>query len=145
MKDLGNEYRVNLNFPIVEDEGRTRLYYLGPVGSSIVHKDNDKSFIRTNYGFSHDKVRFPSIKRSMNVWKNFYRLFPHVYVMMREHVQDEKVGDVIEIECNGKKKVRVFEGMEIEFGEGTAGYLYIINDKKKEKLNQKGLITVRKY
>lgn len=80
--------------------------------SQFKAKDNQDYRIGSGVGDRHGNViRVPSLKRSINVWKRFYRLFPYVYMEMREHVQDEKEGDVIEIEVfyNEMRKVRVVE------------------------------------
>lgn len=40
-------------------------------------------------------VRVPSIKRSVKVWKNFYHLFPWIYLRMREAAETKGVTDGI--------------------------------------------------
>lgn len=38
-------------------------------------KDNKKVHVGSG-GSNHNKIRYPSKKRSLRVWKNFYKLFP---------------------------------------------------------------------
>lgn len=80
--------------------------------SQFKTKDNQDYRIGGGIGDKHGNViRVPSLKRSIRVWKKFYRLFPLVYMEMREHVQNEKEGDVIEIDVfyGEPRKVRVVE------------------------------------
>lgn len=43
----------------------------------IIHKDNQKFVYNTgNERAAHPLVRIPSLKRSKQVWKRFYELFP---------------------------------------------------------------------
>ena len=99
--------------------------------SVINRKDNNRWGLVLNNGDSYkQKIRFPSLKRSMKVWKNFYMLFPLVYIEMRNQIEGRglKNGDVVEIvlnelpgyyrssdEINDKQKVRVVDlgGLEM--------------------------------
>ena len=99
--------------------------------SIIDRKDNNSYGHVLGNGDSYkQKIRFPSLKRSMRVWKNFYMLFPLVYIEMRNQIEGSglKNGDVVEIvlnelpgyyrssdEINDKQKVRVVDlgGLEM--------------------------------
>ena len=53
--------------------GGNRGYYQ----KRIIHKDNQKFVDNTGNGrAAHPLVRIPSLKRSKQVWKRFYELFP---------------------------------------------------------------------
>ena len=99
--------------------------------SMIDRKDNNGyGFVLGNGDSYKQKIRFPSLKRSMKVWKHFYMLFPLVYIEMRNQIEGRglKNGDVVEIvlnelpgyyrssdEINDKQKVRVVDlgGLEM--------------------------------
>lgn len=40
-------------------------------------------------------VRVPSIKRSVKTWRNFYHLFPWIYLQMREHADERQIKEGI--------------------------------------------------
>ena len=51
----------------------------------IIHKDNQKFVYNTGNGrAAHPLVRRPSLKRSKQVWKRFYELFPKYEEMSRD-------------------------------------------------------------
>lgn len=64
-----------------------------------VSRDNKDGFKKGGGGDYHNnRVRVPSLKRNIKTWKNFYKLFPRLYLEMRKHVSSQKVGDYVEVE-----------------------------------------------
>lgn len=66
---------------------RPGMVYKGTPG---FHHDNGKVAIGTGYGHGNI-IRFPSLKRSNTVWRNFYKLFPNVYFAMRRKAEEAGV------------------------------------------------------
>lgn len=66
---------------------RPGMVYRGTPG---FHHDNGKVTIGTGYGHGNI-IRFPSLKRSNTIWRNFYKLFPRVYFIMRKKAEEEGV------------------------------------------------------
>lgn len=59
-------------------------------GTPGFHHDNGKVAIGTGYG-QGNVTRFPSLKRSDATWRNFYRLFPRTYMVMRKLATEQNV------------------------------------------------------
>lgn len=76
--------------------------FVYPVGSKLEKKDNNRWARVSGSYWGRACIRIPSIKKGMRVWKNFYRLFPHVYNLMREYVDyyNLKEGDVFTLRAH---------------------------------------------
>jgi hypothetical protein len=44
-------------------------------------KDNNGAYIGNRLSFNKNKIRYPSKKRSRQVWKRFYELFPYQAIL----------------------------------------------------------------
>lgn len=120
--------------------------------SIVEKKDNNKWGLVNSGGNWKQKIRFPSLKRSMRVWKNFYTLFPLVYIEMRKQVESRglKNGDDIEIslneipgyfnEVNDKQKVKVVDlgGLEMMNVRVKTYCYWKINQTEHDKMVKNG-------
>lgn len=70
---------------------------LYPYKSYIQKHDNGKVPVGGSGAQGHCYIRVPSIKRSPKIWKNFYKLFPHIYRRMCScaEKQNAKPGQII--------------------------------------------------
>lgn len=44
-------------------------------------RDNKDVYVGSGFGNSNNPIRYPSKKRSIKTWKNFYKLFPYAAVV----------------------------------------------------------------
>lgn len=105
MKKYKNKIRPNLNNFELHDKingyeyrpGRRTCGWLGPLSYSFYinfqpHRDNKWYYNHSNKGGSCgycSKVRFPSLKASKKVWRNFYNLFPYYKELMLKLVEEQ--------------------------------------------------------
>lgn len=68
-----------------------KLYGYSPYQKRIIHKDNQKFVYNSGAGSSAwPWVRIPSLKRSKQVWKRFYELFPR-YEEMSHNAEQRRI------------------------------------------------------
>ena len=119
--DNSNYYNILYYGSINIDDNQYHL--VCPPYAKHVRKDNSNAFILKDGGccdYHRNRIRIPSLKRNVKTWRNFYKLFPRLYLIMRKHVTTQMEGDVINIEYDYnndivKVKVKVIDNLKLAY------------------------------